>query len=172
VGANGVVTNSITASAVDYSKVATGFCVQQVNVISGTLANGTTIMPYDNTIPQNTEGDQYMTLSITPKSATNILVIQVVTFISSSVATFLIAALFQDSTANALAAGLNFQSQASGATSVPVTHTMVAGTTSPTTFKLRCGGSDAGTFGFNGVGANQRLGAITKSSMIITEYKA
>ena len=37
-----------------------GKLLQQVNFQSGAVATGTTIFPEDDTIPQNTEGDQYM----------------------------------------------------------------------------------------------------------------
>ena len=50
--------------------------VQVVNVMDGALATGTTVMPTDDTIPQITEGDEYMSLAITPKNALNILVIE------------------------------------------------------------------------------------------------
>ena len=50
--------------------------VQVVNVKDGEVATGTTQIAADDTIPQNTEGDEYMTLSITPKSTSNILLIE------------------------------------------------------------------------------------------------
>ena len=51
--------------------------VQVVNTQTGAVATGTTVMPIDDTIPQNTEGDQYMTLAITPTHASNKLLIEV-----------------------------------------------------------------------------------------------
>lgn len=166
-----VPTAALQDSSVTSAKVATGACVQMVNVLASTLATGTTIIPQDNTIPQNTEGDQYMTLTITPKSATNVLVITSIVSVSSSIAAWLISALFQDSAANALAVDAIYQATALGGVCNTVTHTMVAGTTSPTTFKIRSGANGAGTTYFNG-SLVQQYGATTKSSMIITEYKA
>jgi hypothetical protein len=55
---------------------AAGVPVQVVSMASSVVATGTTIMPLDDTTPQNTEGNQYMTLDITPKSATNKLVVR------------------------------------------------------------------------------------------------
>ena len=52
--------------------------VQVVNTQTGAVDTGTTAMPCDDTIPQNTEGDEFMTLAITPTSATNKLKIDVV----------------------------------------------------------------------------------------------
>ena len=163
---------SLVASTVDNTKVATGFVVQAVNTLSNAVATGTTLIPIDDTIPQITEGDQYMTLAITPKSATNILVIQVTVYMSNSAANDLIVALFQDSTANALAAASTYQGAATGRITIPLTYTMTAGTTSSTTFRIRAGGSAAGTTTFNGFSSARVFGAITKSSIVITEYKA
>lgn len=169
---NAIPTAAIAGSAVDYTKVATGFAIQQVSLLSSAVATGTTIIPEDDTIPQNTEGDQYMTLAITPKLTTSILAIHVVFFASSSVTGDIIAALFQDTTANALAANLIYQPTATGHVSVPMIYTMVSGTTSSTTFKIRGGSNQAGTTTFNGQSGNRRFSTIPKSSMFITEYKA
>jgi len=156
----------------DSSSQTPGPIVQVVNTTSTAVATGTTIIPIDDTIPQITEGDEYMTLTITPKNTNNILVIQALVVGSSSVSTSLIAALFQDSTANALATDIQFQLTATGVMTIPLTHTMSAGTTSATTFRIRAGAANAGTFTFNGSGAARLFGAITKSSIVITEYRA
>jgi hypothetical protein len=172
---NSVVTANITDSAVTSAKAATGFVVQVVNALTTANSTGTTTIPLDNTIPQNTEGDQYISLAITPKSTTNILVIEVNALVSTSVNTVnAIGAIFQDSTANALAADTGFNSTATAPIKLVIVHTMTAGTISATTFKFRAGCSTAATLTFNscsGIGANL-FGAISKSSMVITEYKA
>lgn len=151
---------------------ATGMPLQIVGNSTTAVATGTTTMPVDDTIPQNTEGDQYLTQAITPKSATNILVIEANLMLAGSAATYTIAtALFQDATANALAAVANYGAVAGAILNVKLIHRMVAGTTSSTTFNVRAGSSAAGTTTFNGAAAARLFGAITKSSLIITEYK-
>lgn len=155
-----------------FAPIQVGQAVQMVSVVSGAVATGTTLIPADDTIPQNTEGDQYLTLAITPKSTTNLLVIEANIFGSHSVTTDIIAALFQDSTAGALAANATFQPTATGKVSLPLRHVMTAGTVSATTFKIRCGGGNAGTFTFNGQATARVFGGITLSSIVITEYKA
>ncbi len=130
-------------------------------------------MPNDDTIPQNTEGDQFMSLAITPKSATNILVIEIMAELSSATADkFILGALFQDSTANALAASYIRQVTTSG---IPMQftlkHTMVAGTTSATTFKFRAG-CNTSTLTFNGVSGGRIFGGVMASSITISEHKA
>jgi hypothetical protein len=42
-----------------------GKVIQVVHVQDGAYASGTTTIPLDNTIPQNTEGTEFMSLAIT-----------------------------------------------------------------------------------------------------------
>jgi hypothetical protein len=162
----------MTRQVINNQQVPIGSVVQVVSSLSSAVATGTTTIPLDDTIPQSTEGDQYLSVSITPKSTTNTLVIQVELFLSISVNTSnCIAALFQDSTANALAVGQGFQGTATAPVPVFITHTMAAGTTSSTTFKVRAGGT-GGTMTFNGQSAARLFGAITKSSIVVTEVRS
>lgn len=146
--------------------------VQQVYSQSGAVATGTTVLPSDDTIPQNTEGDQYMTLAITPKNASNILVIQAsALFASTATGTFTIA-LFQDTTANALAGNQFAIPTTNGAVPMTLQHHMVAGTTSATTFKIRLGQQNANTTTFNGSSGGRRLGGVVSSFINIFEISA
>lgn len=162
----------IKDGVITQSGLPTGVVVQVVNTNYSAVATGTTIIPGDDTIPQNTEGTEFMTRAITPKSATNILVIEAIFFGSVSVAADVTLALFQDSTASAIAASADYQTTPAGRVAVTIRHSMTAGTTSSTTFKVRAGLETAGTVTFNGVSGARRYGAITKSSMQIIEYKA
>lgn len=145
-----------------------GKVVQIVSTQTGAVATGTTVLPYDDTIPQNTEGDQYLSLAITPTNASNLLRIDAVLQVSHSAVNTVTLALFQDSTANALAASGANTIAASPAAGV-LTHTMTAGITSSTTFKIRAGGSGAGTLTINGNGGARRFGGVAVSSITITE---
>lgn len=111
-----------------------------------------------------------MTQAITPKATTNTLLIEGVIMLSNSGAANLIVALFQDATANALAAWESYQGTATGVLMVPFMYSMTAGTTSSTTFKIRAG-SPSGTTYFNGVAAGSRFSTAAKSMITITEYK-
>jgi hypothetical protein len=149
--------------------VSSGTVLQVVNYQTGAVATGTTAIPFDDTIPQNTEGNEYMSLAITPKSATSKLLIQVTVQATCSVLSWGNAALFQDSTANALAAAFGFTDAATSGHAVEFTHYMTSGTTSSTTFKVRAGVNAAGTMTFNGSTAARRLGGVLASSITITE---
>lgn len=144
--------------------------IQQVKMTTySNVASAATSIPTDDTIPQNTEGTEYMSQAITPMSATNLLIIEVGMLIASSVTSNMVLALFQDSTANALAVANQYQQTATGMCQVPLSYSMTAGTTSSTTFKLRAG--TGGTTTMNGTGAARYFGAIPKSWIKVTEYK-
>jgi hypothetical protein len=147
--------------------------VQVVNTETGAAATGTTILPYDDTIPQNDEGVEVMTRAITPTHASNTLIIRVDVCASHSVANeHLQAALFKDSTAAALAC---MSTETSNLTSrmeyIGFTHKMTAGGTSEITFKVRIGGTSSGTVQFNAEGSNRRYGGVLSSSITISEIR-
>jgi hypothetical protein len=147
--------------------------VQVVKTVTGAATTGTTAIPIDDTIPQNTEGDEYMTLAITPGNASNRLKIDVVLFGAINGSDWMIAALFQDSTANALATGSMYLPTSGGGGSIQFTYWMAAGTTSATTFKVRAGRDNVSpgtTLTFNGTGGARLFGGVYASSITITEY--
>jgi hypothetical protein len=144
--------------------------VQVATTQTGALITGTTILPIDNTLPQNSEGIEVLTRAITPTSATNKLLIAVVVNCSHSAASgFLSAALFQDNALDALAAQTAWQLTATGSVNLVFTYVMTAGTTSATTFKVRAGSSAVGTLSFNGIGGNPYFAGVMASSLTITE---
>lgn len=165
--------SGLNNGAVGNSQLAIGTPVQAVSTAFSTLATGTTIIPLDNTIPQITEGDQYMTQAITPKSSTNILVIKVVACLATDTASRnMNGAIFQDATANALSAISLISPAANASLIFTLEHSMVAGTSSATTFRFRAGTNDTGTTTFNGRAGAGLFGTATKSVMTVTEYKA
>ena len=145
--------------------------VQVVNTQTGASATGTTNAAADDTIPQITEGDEYMTLAITPTHASNKLIIQVVGNFAVSAADNLVMALFQDTTANALAAVQWFTSGANHSQQINLNHFMTTGTTSSTTFKVRAGETGSNTVTFNGAGGSRVFGGNGCSSITISEIR-
>jgi hypothetical protein len=169
-GATGQVPTVQADGSIAYASGGGGTVIQIVNTQTGAVATGTTAIPYDDTIPQNTEGDQYMTLAITPTDVNSNLRIDVVIVISHSVVSVMPVALFQDATVGALAAVMHYFDHNAGFTVIKFSHVMAAGTTSATTFKVRAGGSTAGTTTFNGQLGARKLGGVLASSITITEY--
>ena len=128
-----------------------------------------TLIPDDDTIPQNTEGDEVITVTITPTSATNRLRIEFnAPHIGAGGVDDIGVALFQDSTANALAAG---RGRNPSRLQLSLVHEMAAGTTSATTFKIRIGGTGVTCY-VNGNGAGARIfGGVAAARLRVTEIK-
>ena len=150
----------------------TGSVLQVKNVALRTLVSTSSSIPFDDTIPQITEGAEAFTLSITPSSASSTLKISAYGF-GASVTTNrqLIFALFKDATANALAVSIaGFQASGTAEESVNLEHFMTAGTTNAITFRLRFG-SNNGTGYLNGSGVEQRFGGSAATGMTIMEIQ-
>lgn len=160
------------------STALSGSVIQMVNTQNAAYSSGTTVIPYDDTAPpQNTEGDEYMTKSITPSNSSNLLRIEVVVNGGTTTNEKWIAALFQDSTANALCSSITTTSGTVSDTTeqLSFSYWMTAGTTSSTTFKVRVGPYSAATFHFNGQSGASTSGFMSGtlySSITITEIKA
>jgi len=149
-----------------------GVVVQEVFYETGAIATGTTIMPNDDTIPQNTEGNQYMQLSITPTDANNYLDIYVVwNGSNSSVNQRGQVALFEGNKTNAIASAFTPYDgnipQGTGCTAF--SHRVLAGSTIGKTFKVRAGYPNAGTTTFNGFNGTRVAGGVMASSIRIRE---
>lgn len=138
------------------------------------VATGSTTIPSDDTIPQNTEGDQFMSLAATPTVAANVLVIKHQgNYASSNTGGNMTVALFQDSTAGALSAAFSGRDGAAGGTARGVLeHTMRAGTTSSTTMKIRAGNGATGGKTFNGVAGARFYGGTMSSVLSVEEIVA
>lgn len=130
-----------------------------------------TVMPADDTIPQKTEGDEVLTLAITPVSVSSLLEIEFVSVCAIDTAsTNVQVALFQDATNDALKAlSINMPS-ATECSTVNLKHIMFSGTLASTTFKIRIG-PDANNAYVNSDSAGNRLmGGISATTLSITEY--
>jgi hypothetical protein len=143
--------------------------VQQVYTGTSSLATITGVITVDDSKPQKTEGTELLTLAITPKSASNKLVIEFKSFGSTDFTNTVTAALFQDTTTDALAAECTVYTNAVFNKSF-VRYTMDAGTTSATTFKIRMGVQSNNLY-VNGYSAARYMGGVANTTMTITEYK-
>lgn len=150
-----------------------GIIVQDVFTQSGTVSTGTTIVPFDDTIPQSTEGDQVLSQAITPQSATNRLIVEADVFVASNTANLhLIAGLFRDSGANALAVSSHWTPAIDGVAKLSLRYEVAAGSTTATTFKIRVGPSAAATVTFNGSNAARVFGGAYLSTLRVSERYA
>ena len=168
-----IISQSGTANPTWGTGAPTGAVVNVLNHQFGSVLNlGNVTIPYDDTIPQNTEGGEVMTLAITPKSTTNKLKIDVIVSMSTTLSgEKVVVALFQDSTADALACVSEELYDSTYMLAIPLTHFMTAGTTSSTTFKVRCGRTDSHSnpLTINGYNGSRKFGGVSSTCITITE---
>lgn len=164
-------TDWISSSA--YTAMPVGTVLQCVTGTYAANADLTTDLPFDDTIPQNTEGNEILTVSITPKSTTNRLRVHVSTsYGENSVDGYASFAVFKDTTADALFAHgievLGGGTQMGFALSFHFEY--VPGSVSSTTLKLRAG-SNTGTMRLNGTIGGRIFGGVAATVMTVTEIK-
>jgi len=151
--------------------VSSGAVLQTAYSELTTSGTTTATIPYDTSIPQQTEGAEILTCSITPTREDSNLLITVRTYISEVTNTgeSVVAALFRDSGLDALAVGAVSEDEsniASGSTSIQVR--VPSNSTTATTFKLRVG-NDVGSCRWNGYMATQYYGASNLTSIHVQE---
>ena len=174
IGASAAIAQSKLA-ALASANMPAGSVVQVVNAVTTARVTGTTAATQDDTIPQNSEGVEMLTLAITPTHASNKLVIIVNMSASHTIIQAnIVMALFQDSTANAIAAIMH-NSQKLTVAQRPVIlhmdHFMAAGTTSATTFKVRIGSLSGGTIDINSAAGARLWGGVSSATIRIMEIK-
>ena len=137
-----------------------------------TSADITTVIPFDDTIPQVGEGTQILSVSITPKTTTNRIRLRFTGTGNISSNDVIIFAMFANGAADAIAAGATF-SQATGNLVNCILETeLVPGSTSAQTYTLRVGPSSALTLRMNGTSAARRFGGVAKCVLIAEEITA
>ena len=164
----------VAADSITQAEIATGSLnpIVQVgfsNITSVVQCN--VAIPLDDTIPQNTEGVEVTTVTITPTSATNILLIEWQLVGTTTASIHVSSAIYQDSTADALAASAHW-SYGAGALTLTGQYKMAAGTTSSTTFKVHGGTTSTSSFYVNGSNAGTRIfGGVCNSYLRVTEVQ-
>lgn len=149
-----------------------GSVVKTQATVSQTMLTGTTLIPFDNTIPQTTEGTNFFSVVFTPSAIGNKIRVEADLYGSYSVAAVVTAALFQDATANALAAVAVQTTTTNQAHQHKLVYEYTAASTSATTLKVNVGGSTAGTYTLNGSAGASIFGGVAASAFRITEIKA
>ena len=170
--ANQVLTSNGAGAAPTFQSIVGNQVVQHVFATDATYASTTSTFPLDDTIPQSSEGAEAVTVAITPTNSSNYLLIEAGgMYTNSNSSTSVTLAIFQDSTANAIAVNGFAVSSGSNPNSGTITHRMAAGTTSSTTFKLRFGGQSVTSYR-NGNSRNRLYGGTVTLWIMVTELKA
>lgn len=144
--------------------------LQTVTYKTGAAASGPTVIPFDDTLPQSGEGDQFLSVSITPTAVGSTLEVTVNATVAHSNAYTVIGALFQDSDASASAVACTTMAIANGPMPIVIKHEVQSVAMVSTTFKFRAGAGLAGTTALNGIGGARRLGGALYSSITVKEY--
>ena len=148
---------------------AKGMVIQVKNFQTSEPSTTTTTIPHDNTIPQNTEGKEFMSLAITPTTSSSKLLITITVLGAMTGASYIVAALFKDNDANAISVSNTDIRAANYPTTLTFSHYMEAGTTNEITFKVRAGPDTAATLTINGVGGARKFGGVAPTSITIME---
>jgi len=166
-------TNAIQTLAGKPILNATGSVLQVVNNQFGSVLNlGNARFPYDDTIPQISEGGEVMTLAITPTAATSKLIIDVLVNTSPTLSgEKMVVALFQDTTANAIACVSDEFYDSGYMVVIPLKHYTSASSTSARTYKVRLGRTDSSgnAVTVNGYNGSRKFGGVLATSITITE---
>lgn len=149
-----------------------GKILQVVHTPFSAVATGTTIIPLDDTIPQITEGDQYMSQAITPLSSTSTLMVDVIYLANSTVASWMTGAVFRDATAGSVGAATAYRGTATAGVTTTFSVKVTSASIALTTFYVRIGADVAGTTTFNGLSGGRLFGGVAASSIRITEIAA
>ncbi len=127
------------------------------------------VIPADDTIPQNTEGDEVLTVDITPQRADSLLIVEAQSWAAPNTNTVFTGAIFRDNAVGAIAAAGTSVQTSDTLESLAFKAFVTAGSTSPTTFKLRMGQAVAGTLAVNGAAAGRLYGGVGITSLTVKE---
>lgn len=147
--------------------------IQRVRFTSGAVSGvGATVTPVDDTIPQITEGDQYMASpSLTPISSANVVDVVCQAIVSNAGTGRQVGALFQDATANAIAVDDTIGSAGQNCIHHLEYEAQLQILTA-TVFKFRSGNSAGNGATFNGTGGARLFGGAYNSFIRVREIQA
>lgn len=152
----------------DASTPLPGHRVQVARSTFGGVQVESGLIPRDDTIPQITEGDQYMSQAITPSAATNLLIYTASGFWGVNTNDRPALALFRDAGADALVVMDEAPAGSPNTTIMTAQCVVLAGSTNTTTFSARAGGA-VGGLTFNGFSSARLYGGAAGSYNVVEE---
>lgn len=153
-----------------YALMPVGVQVGRAIATENTWFSISTILPIDDTVPQNTEGTQVLTVSYAAKVSTDRLRVTFEGFVTSS-SVITACALFIDSGANAV----DVQSTTTPGTALTaplyMSYEYLPGDTSSHTFAVRCGNNTASALHFNGNNTTRLFGGVATTTLQVDEFR-
>jgi hypothetical protein len=129
-------------------------------------------IPDDDTIPQNTEGTEIISLAMTPKFASSIIrahfhapEVFITPFVTG------VAAIFVDATINAIGSQATWGDNTGNRMDFNVIAHYAPGSISPVTFKVRIGPGSGGVLYMNGTSVSRTLGGSQAAVLILEEFR-
>jgi hypothetical protein len=146
-----------------------GDVLQTKTRIDKTVTTGTTTIPFDDTIPQSTEGVEVVNATgVSPQDTVNAAELEISANVAYSVAANLTLSVFSDATPNALASSFGYVPAADAPLDMYLKHIKSIESGS---FSWRIGGSTAGTLTVNGVAGARKLGATLATTAFLREIQ-
>lgn len=137
-----------------------------------TFTTDSTTIPLDNSIPQNTEGTEILTLAYAASSSGSRLLITITVPASVTGNESAVVALFRDTTANALCAVTGSEAVSPAPETIVMQFEYAPASTSSITYKVRVGAQGSPWFVNGGGGIGTRIfGGVSRATMIIEEIK-
>jgi hypothetical protein len=171
---SGIDAGKLTAGTLPIARLQNGATLQTVYAQTTNPIEIAGVIPPDNTKPQNTEGNEVLTATITPSSATSKILIQagIAGTLGNAAGTITIA-FFRDNIADALASAWVSTSTGYGLI-MPLTYQDSPSSTSAITYKVRLGypGTGAGMYVNRSTFGNAVYNGTMTSWMTLTEIKA
>jgi hypothetical protein len=169
VGGNSITVASASNGAVTISAASIDVAALQIvdSPAPGAAQTMTAIIPPDDTIPQNTEGTQILSASLTPFNPDSKLLVNVAVQYTMSTTNVVTVALFRDSVAPAIATVMS-ANDADHMSVVNFSYVADSNATTSTEFKVRIGPS-GGTLTFQGYSGGDKMGGTLASRITVTE---
>lgn len=162
-----VTTGKLNDSAVTAAKVAAGAVVAVSYAETTATPTNSTTLPIDDTVPTSSEGTEVVSVSHTPASASNYLIVEALVFMEAAVADNFGFALFDGTTC--------IQATAHQVDVLPETVCVgvryQAGSTSAKTISFRVGANAARNWYLNKRSGGRLFGGAAKSWIKVTEVK-
>ncbi len=180
-GAPGVATISAPLSyASSALSLPIGCVIQSIYAQNADVFTTSTTIPVDNSIPQNTEGAELVTATITPRLITSRMRIRfrMMAGVASNGGGGEVAALFQDSTANALSAtvfenaNLGDPNEYYRIKQIVLEYEHSPATVSAITYKIRVGPNNGSVLTVNGAASARIFGGVSQATLIVEELYA
>jgi hypothetical protein len=144
-----------------------GRIVQRVDDEEAVHSTSTATMPTGDTAPTNTDGAEILSLSITPRSSSDTVLLSVSVIVGSGSVRDFIVTILRGTTVIAAA-----KQYVNGIATITFNVEDAPATTSSTTYSARAGVTAGATWSINGDGSSRVMGGKAVSSLSAMEYAA